>query len=459
MKLKLKMRNNAHQYLKSLFFIGLFLATFSIMAQPISNRQIVEKIIGKVDNHIVLKSEMEVMYMQYMANNQFKFSNENIRCSVLESLLINKLLLAKADIDSVTVEDKMVDDQLSRRMAYFVQQIGSEQKLEEYYNKSIAELKKDLRRQVKEQMLGQKMQDKISGNIKLTPGEVKKFYEHIPADSLPYFSKEAEVGQIVIEASVGKEQKKQAKEALQALKNQILAGASFADLAKTHSQDPGSGANGGELGFFKKGELVPEYEAASLKLKPGELSDIVESQFGFHLIQMIERRGLEFNTRHILIKPASSSLDIHATTEALEKLRTKILTDSIAFSKAAKDNSQDKITAEAGGLFVDPNSGSSMIAVENLDPSVFFVIDTMKVGDITHAIPYRTPEGKEAMRIIYLKKVMVPHKANFNDDYQKILTAAVAERKNKVLSEWFAKTKGEVFIEVDEEYKSCDILK
>lgn len=455
----LMIKKSVIQLVSKMVLLGLFLGGFSSFAQPVTNRQVIDKIIGKVDNHIVLKSEMEVMYLQYMANNQFKFTNENVRCSILEQLLINKLLLAKADIDSVMVEDKMVSDQLDRRMAYFIQQIGSEQKLEEYYNKSITELKKDLRRQVKDQMIAQKMQDKISGNIKLTPGEVKKFYSQIPQDSLPYFSKEVEVGQIVIEATVGKEQKKQAKEALQDLKNKILAGASFQELAKVNSQDPGSGANGGELGFFKKGELVPEYEAAALKLKPGELSEIVESQFGFHLIQMIERRGLEFNTRHILIKPSSSTLDISSTTETLEKLRTKILADSIAFSKAAKTHSQDKATAEAGGLFVDPNTGASMIAVENLDPSVFFVIDTMKVGQITHPIPYRTAEGKEAMRIIYLKKVMSPHKANFNDDYQKILTAAIAERKNKTLSEWFAKTKGEVFIDVDDEYKSCDILK
>lgn len=455
----LMIKKSVIQLVSKIVLLGLFLGGFSSFAQPVTNRQVIDKIIGKVDNHIVLKSEMEVMYLQYMANNQFKFTNENVRCSILEQLLINKLLLAKADIDSVVVEDKMVSDQLDRRMAYFIQQIGSEQKLEEYYNKSITELKKDLRRQVKDQMIAQKMQDKISGNIKLTPGEVKKFYSQIPQDSLPYFSKEVEVGQIVIEATVGKEQKKQAKEALQDLKNKILAGASFQELAKVNSQDPGSGANGGELGFFKKGELVPEYEAAALKLKPGELSEIVESQFGFHLIQMIERRGLEFNTRHILIKPSSSTLDISSTTETLEKLRTKILSDSIAFSKAAKTHSQDKATAEAGGLFVDPNSGSSMMAVENLDPSVFFVIDTMKVGQITHPIPYRTAEGKEAMRMIYLKKVMPPHKANFNDDYQKILTAAIAERKNKTLSEWFAKTKGEVFIDVDDEYKSCEILK
>lgn len=453
------MRSKTTSIIKAIIFLSLFLTVEIVKSQPISNRQVVDKIIAKVDNHIVLYSEMEVMYLQYMASNQIKLSQENIRCSVLESLLINKLLLAKADIDSVTVDDKMVEDQLARRMAYFVQQIGSEQKLEEYYNKSISELKKDLRRQVKEQMIGQKMQDKISGNIKLTPGEVKTFYSKIPTDSLPYFSKEAEVGQIVIEATVGKEQKKQAKQALQDLKNRILAGESFQELAKIHSQDLGSGSNGGELGFFKKGELVPEYEAASLKLKAGEISEIVESQFGFHLIQMIERRGLEFNTRHILIKPASSTLDISSTTEILEKLRTKILSDSITFAKAAKDFSQDKPTAEAGGLFVDPNSGVSMIPLENLDPSVFFVIDTMKVGQITRAIPFRTAEGKEAMRIIYLKKIMSPHKANYNDDYQKILAAAVAERKNKILTSWFAKTKNEVFIDVDDQYKTCEILK
>ena len=447
-----------NKFITFTFLLGILLAHFSMVAQPIQG-QVIDKIIAKVDNHIVLLSELETNYQQYIANNQqFKFSTDNIRCTVLENLLINKLLLAKADIDSVYVDEKQVEEQLNRRMQYFITQVGSEQKLEEYYNKTISELKNDLKRQVKDQMVIQKMQETVSGKVKITPGEVKKFYSKIPLDSLPYFSKEVEVAQIVIEAQVSKDQKNIARDKLNEIRKRIIAGEDFATLAKTYSDDPGSAANGGDLGFFKKGDLVPEYEAASLKLKPGEFTEPVESQFGFHLIQLIERRGMEYNTRHILLKPASSTLDIDATEKTLNHYRNLIVKDSIAFTDAAKKWSKDP-SSDNGGYFTDQQTGSLQITVENLDPSVFFVIDTMQVGHITKPIPYRTAEGKEAMRIIYLKKIIPPHKANLADDYQKIHSAAMNEKKNRVLTEWFHKTKSEVFIDINQEYNTCEIMK
>lgn len=455
----MKLLLNNHK--STIAFITLFLTSIlNLIAQPLVNKgQVIDKIVAKVDNHIVLKSELDATALQYMAQQQFKSSIENLNCTVLESLLINKLLLAKADIDSVSVDDKQVEAQLSQRMAYFIQQIGSEEKLVEMYNKPVAELKNDLRKQVKEQILAQKMQDNVVGKVKITPGEVKKFFAKIPQDSLPFFSKEVEVGQIVIEAKVGKDQKNITRDELLTIKNRIVNGEDFAVLAKQFSADPGSAANGGELGFFKKGELVPEYEAASLKLKPGQMSEVIESQFGFHLIQLIERRGLEFNTRHILLKPASSTLDISETERELNKIRNSILSDSITFSSAAKKFSDDKSTSENGGFFTDANTGSTQIAVDAIDPSIFFVIDTMQVGHVCKPIPYRTADGKDAMRIIYLKKVTPPHKANLEDDFQKIHGAAISAKKNKVLSEWFHKTKNEVFVDIAPEYKTCDILK
>lgn len=430
---------------------------FFFILPCLSYSQVIDKIIAKVDNEIVLKSELEVLYLQYLANNSTADPTE-LKCKVLESLLINKLLLAKAEIDSVGVEKTMVDDQLNRRMSYFVQQIGSEKKLEEYYGKSISALKEDLRKQVKDQLIIQKMQDQITGKVKVTPAEVRRYFNSIPKDSLPYFSTEVEVGQIVRVADISREQKLDTRKKLEKIKERIQAGEDFCELAKQYSEDPGSAKNCGELGFFKKGDLVPEYEAVALKLKAGEISGIVESDYGFHLIQMIERRSNEFNSRHILIKPNSSQKDLSVAEFFLDSIRTKILRDSLSFSKAAKDFSADKATVANGGFIFDEKTGTSSIPVEELDPSIFFIIDTMKVGNVSKPMRFKMEDGTEAIRIIYYKSKMPPHQANMVDDYQKIYKASLNEKKNKELSKWFDKTKGEVFIDIDKEYQNCNIL-
>jgi peptidyl-prolyl cis-trans isomerase SurA len=343
-------------------------------------------------------------------------------------------------------------------MAYFVQQIGSEQKLEEYYKKPIRQLKDDLRSQVKEQLIQQKMQEEISGKVTVTPREVKQFFNRIPKDSLPYYSTEVEVGQIVKLAQVNQKAKQEAQAKLNDIRAQIQAGADFEKLAKEFSQDPGSAAQGGYLGFFKRRELVPEYEAAALRLEPGQLSPIVESQFGFHLIQLIERKGDSFSTRHILLKPNTGSADVSEAAVQLEKIRKRILADSVTFAKAAKDFSDDKNTSGNGGLIQNPQDRSNYLPLDKIDPAIFFTIDTMKVGSITPPMPYRTDDGKDAMRIIWLKSNTAPHQANLNDDYQKIAAAALNEKKNKALDEWFKKNRGDVYLEIDPQYADCKLL-
>ncbi len=420
--------------------------------------QIVDGIIAKIDNQIVLRSDLETIYAQEVARAEGKPLPPDLQCRILQSLALNKLLLAKAETDSVVVEDAQVKNELDRRMNYFAQQIGSEKKLEEYYNKPIKQLKDDLRPQVREQLVQQKMQEQIAGKVTVTPREVRQFFNRIPKDSLPYYSTEVEVGQIIKYAKVNSTAKQAAQAKLNDLRARVLAGENFEALAKQFSEDPGSAAQGGYLGFFKRKELVPEYEAAALRLEPGQLSPVVESQFGFHLIQFIERKGDQYSTRHILLKPATGTTDANEAAKDLVKLRRRILSDSISFAKAAKDNSDDKQTGANGGLIANREDGSTYLPLDKLDPAIFFTIDTMKVGHITPPLPYRTDDGKDAVRIIWLKSNTAPHQANIKDDYQKLSQAALTEKKNKALDAWFLENRGSVFIEVDPQYTGCKLL-
>jgi peptidyl-prolyl cis-trans isomerase SurA len=435
-------------------FLLAMLAT--VFAQAQQRGKIIDGIIVKVNNQIILRSDLEAAVAQETA--QGRTLSEKDRCDMLQMLLQQKLMVARAEIDSVVVEEAMVEGELDQRMAYFLQQAGGEQKLVEFYNKSVKQLKDDLRKQVREQLIAQKMQNEITSKLTVTPKEVKKFFNQIPKDSIPYFSTEVEIGQIVKLAQVSKTQKDEVRKKLLDLKKRIEAGESFASLATQFSEDPGSAAKGGELGFFKKKELVPEYEATALKLEPGQISDPVESAFGFHMIQLIERRGEEFNSRHILIKPTSTEVDLGATTEELNKLRERILADSITFAKAAKDFSDDKETKDNGGLMFNPRDRSTRIPLDLVDPNVFFTIDTMEVGGITPPMVYRTEDGKQAMRILYLKSKTAPHQANLQDDYQKLAAAALNEKRRKAYLTWFEKNKNTVFVDIDPEYNKCDIL-
>ncbi|AKD05605.1 peptidylprolyl isomerase [Pontibacter korlensis] len=417
----------------------------------------VDGIIAKVDNHVILRSDLEFGYLQYLTQSKQQ-PNDDLKCQIFTSLLQDKLLLARAEVDSVVVDEGMVTSELNDRINYLAGQVGGTERLEQYYNKSLRQLKDELRKTVREQLVMEKMQREITGKVSVTPKEIKKYFNSIPKDSLPYFSTEVEIGHIVNYAEVGRQQKQEARQKLEELRKRILAGEDFATLAKQYSQDPGSAQDGGELGFFKKKELVPQYEAAALRLEPGGISNVVESQFGFHLIQLIERRGQEFNTRHILIKPGTATVDIEAAAEELDSIRTLIMNDSLTFAKAAKEFSDDTNTKDNGGMITSRATGFTYIPMDQLDPAIFFVIDTMEVGEISKPVPFTTPDGKEAVRILYLKSKSKPHLANLDDDYQKIANAALGEKRSKAVSEWFKKNISTVYIEVDPEYQGCSGL-
>ncbi len=417
---------------------------------------VVDKIVAKVDHFIILKSEAELNYLQYLSSGQDL--KGNVKCRVFESLIINKLLLAKADIDSITVEEDMVEANLNQRMSVFISQFGSEEKLEQYYGKTVEEFKEEFREQVRDQLVIQRMDEQITQGIDVNPREVRKFFSKIPEDSLPYFSTEVEVGQIVHKVQQGAGSRDDVIRQLREIKDKIEAGFDFAEMARLYSQDPGNKDKGGELGFWKKSDLDPDYVAAALALRPGEVSDVVESQFGFHLIKLVEVRGNEFNSSHILLRPSFSELDVVHAANYLDSIRNLIVVDSMPFERAARDFSEDIVTGSNGGIFTDQGSGSTRIPMENLDTDLFFLIDTMKVGQVSRTLPYRTYDGTDALRIIYFKSKVPPHRANLEDDYQKIYFAALDEKRFLAKEEWFLKTKDEVYIQIDDEYADCKIL-
>lgn len=416
----------------------------------------VDKIIARVDNYYILRSELEELFQSYKAEGQ----RTPERCQLLESLIINKMLLAKAEIDSVTVEDGQVDEQLNGRMSYMVQRFGSEKNLMEAYGKSVNELKTELRQQVKDQAIVETMQQKIAGDVKITPNEVRRFFNAIPKDSLPYIPSEVEVGQIVRLATVTKEQRDKLREQLLDIKKKVEAGEDFAMLAQVYSEDLGSAKTGGDLGFAKRGAMVAEFEGAALAMKPNEISGIVESQYGFHLIQLLEIRGAEYHARHILLRPDyNRGTDITEATRYLDSLRTLIQIDTLTFAQAAKVNSEDKMTADGGGLIQDPNTGLARIPLDaSMDPALYFALDSMKVGDVSAPISYRTEDGRSAMRILWYKSKSEPHTANLRDDYEKLAQIVLSNKKNNALEEWFKKAAGDVFISVDDEFQNCKIF-
>jgi peptidyl-prolyl cis-trans isomerase SurA len=430
-------------------------------AQETATGQVVDKIIAKVDNNILLESEVQKSYLEAISQAQQGIEAPT-RCSVFESLLINKLMVAKAVVDSVIVTDGEVLLEANNRFAMVMQQFGGDEAmLTEMYGKTAEQLKAELEEVMREQLIVRKMRKTITDGITVSPAEVRAFYLNIPKDSLPLFTSEATVGQIVRKPETNPKVREEIIAQLKQFKEAIASGKStFAELAKAYSEDPGSGAQGGDLGFFRRGELAPEYEATALGLRQGEISDPIETQFGFHMIQLLENKGSTFNTRHILRIPKASEEDIAKAERYLDSLKKEVLAGKIDFAKAAKEYSQDRTTSDAGGFFTDPATTSNRLSLRTLeDPVLYFTIDTMKVGDITPPIRFEDPREGTKVRILFYKARYPAHKANLEDDYEKLKAATLRRKEDEVLSKWFVTAKEDIFIDIDPSYDRCNALK
>ncbi|MBB6003645.1 peptidylprolyl isomerase [Arcicella rosea] len=442
----------------SKFFISLFtICLLFCQALQAQTPVVIDKIIAKVDNHFILKSELESQVQQYKQSGQ---AGAPSTCQIFESLVVGKMMLAKSEIDSITVEDKRVESELTSRMEQMEQQFGSQKNIIEAYGKSISSLKDELRSAIKEQLTTRKMQEKITSDVKITPKEVRRFFEAIPKDSIPYMPSEVEIGHIVRLAKTTKAQKEELYKRLYDYKKRAENGESFEEMAKLYSEDLGSGKRGGDLGFAKRGQMVAPFEAAALKLKPNQLSDVVESEFGFHLIKLLEVRGQEYHALHILLRPDYQRLDVVEPTKYLDSIRVLIQRDSIKFERAAKEFSEDKATQDAGGMITDPQTRSIKMALDGtMESGLYFTIDSMTVGTITPPMPYRTEDGRSAVRILYYKAKHAPHYANLEDDFQRMSNYALNRKRNTAIEKWFATAKNDVFIYIVDEYKECNIMK
>ena len=439
-----------------IIFLLLF-SGFSSLSFSQTEGKLLDQIVAVIGNQIIKQSDIDNQWRQVKKQLIEQGDTSEIsQCEVLEDLVFEKLMLDQAQKDSIIISEAQVEGELERRIRFFVIQIGSEKKLEEYYGKSINEIKDEFRSSIKNQLLTQQMQQKIVGNISVTPAEVKAFYNRFPEDSLPFVNAEVEIGQIIIKPTVSKEAKEEAKEKLNRLRERIIKGEKFTTLAILYSEDPGSARKGGELGLVPRGTFVPEFEAAAYNLKEGEISKIIETEFGYHILQLIERRGEQINVRHILISPKLDGSDLLKAKNKIDSVHAILKADTISFAETAMRYSDDEGTKDNGGLMVNPQSGTNRFEMNQIDPSIFFVIDKLKVGGYSEPQLFQTQGGKQAYRILYLKTRTEPHRANLKDDYQRLQEAALSFKQNEITRKWIGKKLQSTYFKMIPEYTSCN---
>lgn len=451
-----------HLNLRSLKYLNSTLALLSLMvAAPVfCNAQIIDGVVAVIGTNPILLSEVENQSLQYKTENS---DMKELHCQTLEALMTQTLLVHHAQLDSIVVGDDEIENELNRRIRYFSQLAGGTQRLEEYYGKSILEIKEEFRDDIKDQLLAQRKQQEIIKDVKVTPTDVRHFFNSIPKDSLPYYNAEIEVGEIVIKPSVSPEVKMLAKDKTADLRKRVLAGEDFKKLAILYSEDPGSRENGGELGITDRGELDPAFEAAAYALKkPGDVSEVVESSFGYHIIQLIERRGERINVRHILIIPKTTSFDLNKASAKIDSIHSLLTQKKMTFNEAAAKFSQDENTRVNGGMIVNPQTSNTYFDVEQLgqyDPQLALAAQKIEPGMFSEPQIYKTPDGKTQYRIIYVKSKTKAHQANLADDYAKIQFMAERKKQNEVLDEWLKEHRAKNFIHINSDFADCNNLK
>lgn len=436
--------------------VAVLLATIQLQAQE---REVIDKVISIVGSELVLLSEVEEQHA--LAEAQQGVLPEDARCVILDNLLATKLLLNQAKLDSVLVTDEEVEAQLDARIERILSFMNNDVgQFEAYYGQTISEVKEQFRTDLKNQLLSERMRGQVMTGVTVTPSEVKTFFSEIPLDSLPYFNSEVEIGEIVYYPKVNEEEREKARAQLEEIRRQIVEDeAVFPELAQKFSDDPGSGRAGGELGWTKRGVFVPEFEAAAYILEKGELSPLVESEFGFHLIQLLDRRGNSIKTRHILIKPEITDADLDLAEAYLDTVRFLIETDSLTFSRAVKKHSTDKVQSyNNDGRMVNPASGNTFFEIGDLDPDIYFTVDTMELDEISAPFAFYDQSGTTAFRLVQLQSRSQPHKANLSQDYSKIQQAAIESKKAQFVSEWVEEKINSTYINVDMMYEGCPNL-
>ena len=411
---------------------------------------LVDGIYAVVGSHVIFHSDINNQMLQYQTQGIQYDNNISLRQKVIDELFFTKLLLHSAALDSIEIDESEIDNNINQRIAFFEQQFGSKESIEQYFQKSMNELILELKPIIRDQLLTQKMQYEITKNITVSPSEVSDFYNQLDIDSIPVIEAQFQIAHILKTPDAENTSIEETLSKLEDLRNRILNGADFATMAILYSEDPGSSRNGGSYYNVKKGFFVKEFEAVAFSLNPGEISEIFQTEFGYHIVELIERRGNELDVRHILMTPKISNQDMLQAKEFLKKLKTDILDNEISFNEASEKFSSDKETRYNGGLLINPNTNNSFFLISDLenDPALLNEIRTMSPDDITEPIYMKLLNGKEAYRIIKLVSKKEAHIANLKEDYSFLHNYYSQIKQSNEMQDWYNENIQKVHIQL-----------
>jgi peptidyl-prolyl cis-trans isomerase SurA len=436
-----------YSIMKQVSILFVFLLTAYIgLAQ--TKKVVADKIVGIVGDRIILHSDIKnsISDMQRQGGQV----PENAECVILEQALVSKVLMLQAEKDSLPVTEEEIEAELDQRIRYFINAYGTQEALETVAGKTVYQIKDDARESVKENKLAQSMQRKIVENIKITPTEVKAFFDKIPTDSLPFYESEFEIGQIVVYPKASRELETYVIDEMNNYRKQVETGlTSFDALAKRVTEDPGSKERGGQYQINRNEKTWdPAFLSGAFRLKDGEISPVIKSKFGYHIIQMVQRNGDEAVVRHILRVPPITETEINASISKLDSVRSKIIAGTVGFPVAAGKYSEDE-AAKYSGPFIQSRDGDSYVTIDELDKEIVTTLDKLKIGEISQPTAFADERGKKGVRLIYLKSRSEPHRMNIKDDYDKISNYALEEKKNAALQKWITTKMDSYYIMVD----------
>jgi len=437
-------------------FLCLFLTETTSQAQP--KKVVADKIIGVVGDRIILKSDIDNQIAD--AKRQEMELPPNADCFLMQQIVINKMLALQAEKDSLPVSDEEIEADIDNRIRYFIQQYGSKEVIEQITGKTIYQFREEMRMPIKENKLAGSMRNKIVENIKITPNEVKAFFATIPQDSLPFYETQLELGEIISYPKAGREMEEYAQEELKEFKQMVEAGEKrFETLANLYTDDPGSKQTGGMYVLNKKdNQWDPTFFNTAMSLKEGQVSRVIKSKFGYHIIQCVTRVGEDVTIRHILKVPRVNEEDIQKSITRLDSVRAQLTAGSLTFGEAVSKYSDEEQSKFTGGRKTAPD-GSSQITIDQLDKDIVVMLEKMKPGEYTTPRAFTDERGKKGVRILYLISRTDPHRENLKDDYNRVATRALEEKKERHLENWFRKNSATFYVNIDEDYKRCESIK
>ena len=416
---------------------------------------VIDEVVWVVGDEAILKSEVEEARMSALYEGR-KFDGDPY-CVIPEEIAVQKLILHQAALDSIEVAESEVIQRVDQMTNMYIANIGSREKMEEYFNKTSSQIREALRENAREGLKVQRMQQKLVGEIKITPAEVRRHFKDLPQDSIPYIPTQVEVQIITQQPKIPLEEIEDVKSRLREYTDRVNKGESFSKLARLYSDDRGTAINGGEMPFTGRGYLDPAFANVAFNLQdPNKVSKIVESEYGFHIIQLMEKRGDRIKVRHILLKPHVPEEALMAGTARLDSIADDIRNGKFTFEEAASVLSQDKDTRNNHGLLPNPQTNTSKFEMQELPPEIAKVVDKMKVGEISEAftmIPQKT--GKEECVIVKLKSRINGHKATISEDYQNLKEIVLEKRRDEMLDKWIREKQKHTYVRINENWKNC----